>query len=160
MSIKTLMRQFMLVLLLGLLSSITAQATPSFSGKDLNGKTQDLSQYRGKMVVVNFWATWCPPCREELPALTIFHEDHKNKDAVVLGVNYEDIDRQQLKRFLDDQLIDYPIVPMRPSQRTSLGRIVALPTSFIISPDQKQVRMHVGPLTAEALDNYLKSFHP
>ena len=155
---KVFLRRSVMALLLGLLFSAALHATPSFSGKDLNGKMQDLSQYRGKMVVVNFWATWCPPCREELPALSLFHEDHKDKDAVVLGVNYENIGRKRLKGFLDDQLIEYPVVPMQPSQSTSLGRIVALPTSFIISPDQKQVRMHVGPLTDKALKNYLKSF--
>ncbi|RUM93506.1 MAG: TlpA family protein disulfide reductase [Thiothrix sp.] len=139
--------------------SVTANAAvPEFSAKDLDGNTHSLKDYRGKMVVVNYWATWCPPCREELPALAIFHEAHKDKDAIVLGADSEKITTEKLKEFVEEQMLDYPVFPLGPSPETPFGRLVGLPTSFIISPDGKQVDVHVGPLTPKNLDTYLQKF--
>ena len=66
---------------------------------DLNGKTVKLSDYRGKWVVVNYWATWCPPCVKEIPELVSFHEAHSKKDAVVLGVNHQEDPVAEVKKF-------------------------------------------------------------
>lgn len=123
---------------------------------DLNGETQSLADYRGKWVVVNYWATWCPPCQEEMPDLVDFHERHKDKDAVVIGINYEDIGQKQLAAFVDSFLISYPIWRSEPVASTPLGDIPGLPTTFIISPDGTPVARQVGPVTAEHLEAYIK----
>lgn len=141
-----------------LLATTVNAAAPEFSAKDLAGKTHRLKDYAGKMIVLNYWATWCPPCREELPVLAIFHESHKDKDAVVLGADSEKIDMEKLKAFVEEQMLDYPILPLGPSTETPFGELLGLPTSFIISPDGKQVEMHVGPLTPKQLDDYLAGF--
>ena len=145
-------------LLLILVFSATA-AGPEFSAKDLTGKEHNLSDYPGKMIVLNYWATWCPPCREELPVLAIFHEEHQDKDAVVLGVASEKISIEALSEFVDEQMIDYPILPMAPSPHTPFGRLVGLPTSFLISPDGQQIKAHLGPLTQKQLETYLQEFN-
>ena len=68
-----------------------AMAEPvEYSLPDLDGKMHSLADYRGKWVIVNYWATWCPPCQEEIPDLVNFHDSHKDDDAVVLGINLED----------------------------------------------------------------------
>ena len=110
------------------------------------------------MIVLNYWATWCPPCREELPVLAIFHEAHQDKDAVVLGVASEKIAIERLSEFVEEQMIDYPILPMNPSSNTPFGRLVGLPTSFLISPDGQQIKVHLGPLTQQQLETYLQEF--
>ncbi len=147
------------LLLLGLLlCAQTILAEPvDFELKGLDGKTYRLSDYRGKWVLVNYWATWCPPCREELPELEVFHNNHKEKDAVVLGVAMERIDPPRLKAFVDEQFLSYPILMTEPAARTELGRIPGLPTSFLVNPKGEPVARQVGPVTVEDLEAFIQN---
>ena len=110
-----------------------------YSLPDLTGKTHSIADYRGKWVIVNYWATWCPPCQEEIPDLVDFNERHKDKDAVVIGVNFEDIDQEQLASFVDSFLISYPVLRSEPLPATPLGPVPGLPTTYIIAPDGSPV---------------------
>jgi len=139
-----------------LLTVTTSLAEPvDFELPDLTGKKQRLSDYRGKWVVVNYWATWCPPCLEEMPDLDDFHVRHKDKDAVVLGVNMEDIGVDQLSRFVDSLMVSYPILRDKPRPFTELGNITGMPTSFIVSPEGEVVAYQVGIIRAQDLDAFL-----
>ena len=139
-----------LALLVGLLLGAQASAeTVDFTLPDLEGKPHKLSDYRGKWVVVNYWATWCPPCLEEIPELEVFHANHQDKDAVVLGVNMEEIDLESLKAFVDDQFISYPIL---------LGRVTGLPTSYLVSPAGELAARQVGPITADAIESFIRNY--
>jgi thiol-disulfide isomerase/thioredoxin len=138
------------------LATAGAFADPvNYSLPDINGKMHSLADYRGKWVVVNYWATWCPPCQQEIPDLEDFYDHHKDKDAVVLGVNFENIGKDQLKQFVDSFLISYPVLRAKPSAETPLGPIPGLPTTYIIDPDGNRVARQVGPVTGKQLDEYI-----
>lgn len=146
----------LLVLVISVLYAVTASAEPvDYSLPDVHGKEHSLADYRGKWVVVNYWATWCPPCQEEIPDLVEFHDRHKDNDAVVIGINFEDIGEEQLSAFVDSFLISYPILRSEPLAETPLGTIPGLPTTFIIAPDGSPVARQVGPVTGKQLDEYI-----
>ncbi|MEJ2611529.1 MAG: TlpA disulfide reductase family protein [Candidatus Thiodiazotropha sp.] len=142
---------------LWLLSQATFAELVDFELQGMDGKSYRLSDYRGKWVVVNYWATWCPPCREELPELEVFHSNHKDKDAVVLGIAMEKIDIPRLKSFVDEQFLSYPILLIEPAARTELGRVPGLPTSFLVNPKGELVARQVGPITQADLESFIES---
>lgn len=140
------------------LSGLALAEAVDFNLKGVDGKDYSLSDYRGKWVLVNYWATWCPPCLEELPELEVFHDKHKDTDAVVLGVNMERIAAEPLKAFVEEQFLSFPILHIDPVPRTELGRIPGLPTSYLVSPEGEVVARQVGPLTAEMLEGFIERF--
>jgi thiol-disulfide isomerase/thioredoxin len=145
------------LLLLGAFTAITAFAHPvDFTLNDVDGKPHSLSDFRGKWVIVNYWATWCPPCLDEIPDLVEFHEKHKDKDAVVLGINFEETDPERLHEFLDQHFMTYPVLSMDPVPVTPLGPVLGLPTTYIISPQGEPVARQEGPITGEAIEAFLE----
>lgn len=128
-----------------------------FSSTDLSGKVHRLSDYKGKWVVVNYWATWCPPCLDEIPELVEFHDKHSKSDAVVLGVNYENVDDDYLKTFLDEFFVSYPILKADLTRPPPFGRVYGLPTTFVISPDGKLVETRTGGVDMKWLEAVIKS---
>ena len=90
----------------------------------VDGSQTNLEQYEGKWVVVNYWATWCPPCIVEMPELQSFHDEHVNRDALVIGINYELISEQRLQGFLEDYFISYPNFVSRPGQQSDRKSVV------------------------------------
>ena len=126
---------------------------------DTHGNKVNLSSYQGKWVVVNYWATWCPPCIIEMPELQSFHDRHAaTDDAMVIGINTELIGKQQLLNFLEDYFITYPIFVSKPVQQSELGLIPGLPTTFLVTPQGKVVARQVGPVTQEMIEQFIQNF--
>ena len=123
---------------------------------DLDNREHRLSDHRGKWVVVNYWATWCPPCIEEMPELVFFHDRHKDKDAIVIGVNMEDAPDEKVREFLDEHLITYPVWLSEPVRQSPLGGVPGLPTTFIVSPEGKVVHRVVGRISLEYLEKVIQ----
>jgi len=152
------MQRFILSVCLGLIiaTSGAAVAEPvDFELEDINGVKHHLSDYRGKWVVVNYWATWCPPCLDEIPELVDFHEQHKDTDAVVLGISFEDVSVKKLRRFVDEYFINYPVLRSKPGPSGELGDIPGLPTTYLISPEGEIIARQVGSVTAKLITDFI-----
>jgi thiol-disulfide isomerase/thioredoxin len=121
---------------------------------DSKGKTHSLAQYKGKWVLVNFWATWCPPCLEEIPDLVALHENKKNK-LVVLGVAMDYRDPRQVLQFADQLMVSYPIILGDQKMAAQIGAIPGLPTTYLYNPEGKVVAYNVGALTRVAVERYI-----
>lgn len=122
---------------------------------DIDGRMQSLDQYRGKWVIVNYWATWCGTCRKELPDLVSLHENNRDQDIVVIGINFEEIGQNELKKFVAEQQIPYPVLRSEPVRSTPLGPVRALPTTYIINPAGKVVAGEVGLVTQQNIEDYI-----
>lgn len=142
------------MLLVGMGFWAAPAAGADFSLMDLRGERHQLSDYRGKWVVVNYWATWCPPCLEEIPELVEFHDRHRKTDGVVLGVNLEQIDRATLRQFVDDHAITYPVL-LGHSPGSQLGPVPGLPTTYLVSPEGRVMARNTGPVTREMLERFI-----
>jgi len=109
----------------------TSGATPALALKDPTGKTHDLAAYRGKVVLVNFWATWCLPCREEMPSLQALRQRLAGKGFEVLAVNLMESE-EKIAAFSDAELIDLPFLMDRDGAAAKRWKVRMLPASFII----------------------------
>jgi len=121
---------------------------------DINGQIQSLDQYKGKWLVVNYWATWCGTCMKELPELVDFHENNA-QNAVVVGINFEDIETEKLKEFINVKTIPYTILNTEPVEITPIGKVPALPVTYIINPEGEVVAGEIGIVTRENLETYI-----
>lgn len=124
---------------------------------DVNGNSIRLADYQGKWVVVNYWATWCPPCLEEIPELVHFHDTHKDKDAVVLGINMDENDSVPLARFVDDNMISYPVV-RKTDDMPLFGNVSGLPTTYLLDPSGKTAAVQVGRVTVEMIESFMANY--
>lgn len=127
---------------------------PSLSLTDLEGVTRSLSDYRGQVLLVNMWATWCPPCREEMPTLESFYRDHRDRGFVIIGVNDGDL-AIDVRDFVNAYGLTFPVW-LDPSYLSeSAFNTMNLPSSFVIDR-QGQVRLQwVGGIDREKLEQYV-----
>jgi peroxiredoxin len=115
-------------------------STPDFTLRTLDGSTLGAEELRGRVTVVNFWATWCPPCRIEIPALQSIHEDYADEGLVVLGISTDAGGEGAVRPFLEERGVTYPVALADNAVRRAFGGITALPTTFIV--DREGVIRH------------------
>lgn len=122
--------------------STSSRKTPiDFTLPDLDGNDVKLSSLKGNVVLVDFWATWCPPCRVEIPHLITLYETYKGKGLVVLGVGLDD--EQKLKDFAEEYSITYPILIGTKDLSQKYG-IIGIPTTYLIDKKGKIGFKHIG----------------
>ena len=134
-------------------NAAAAENAPSVSVKDLNGADVSLAQYRGKVVLVNFWATWCEPCRVDIPWMIEFQNKYGARGFTVLGMAMDDGGKKDVDPFVRDERFDvdgqklamnYPILIGNDDVSDKFGGLLGLPTSVLISRDGKKIKTFIG----------------
>jgi len=140
---RTSIRQFFLIAaLLGYASIAAGQQlrpwkggnAPALALRDLEGRLHRLEDYRGKVVLVNFWATWCEPCREEMPSMNRLRASLAGRPFEVLAVNLAESE-QRIRRFMEQVPLEFPVLLDRDSAAAKAWRARLLPVSFLLGPD-------------------------
>jgi thiol-disulfide isomerase/thioredoxin len=116
---------------------------PALAMRDLDGRPLSSADWRGKVVIVNFWATWCPPCRAEIPDLVALQNKYRDR-LVIIGVSQDEGSVEVVKQFVAAHQMNYPVVMMTPEIDQAFPGIRALPTSFILDRESRVVQRHVG----------------
>jgi thiol-disulfide isomerase/thioredoxin len=122
-------------------------SAPVVAMRDLDGREVSLASLRGKVVLVNFWATWCGPCRAEIPDLVALQEKYRDQ-LQVIGISQDEVPADLVRRFAADHRMNYPVVMSTPEIEKLFPGVNALPTSFIVDRESRIVQKHVGMLTA------------
>jgi cytochrome c biogenesis protein CcmG/thiol:disulfide interchange protein DsbE len=130
------------------------EKAPDLELMDLEGKAVSLEDYRGQVVLVNNWATWCPPCRAEMPILESYYQDHKDEGFVLIGIEAGE-PADEVNEFVENYGISFPVW-LDPESKAIIGfRNMALPSSYVINPDGMIVLAWTGTVTRNSLENYL-----
>jgi thiol-disulfide isomerase/thioredoxin len=149
MNLADYVRHFNKSVFLCALLLLTVYSSPTFarewSLKDTQGIKYKLADQKGKWVVVNFWAPWCPPCIAELPELSALQ--HQHKDVLVIGVSVQYKKKQEVTDMVKNLSVTYPIVFGDEDTAAEFGGIAGLPTTLIYSPEGKLISKHDGPVS-------------
>jgi len=120
-----------------------AKPAPNFTLKSTTGKNMKLSEMTGNVVLINFWASWCGPCREEMPLLNALHKKYQSLGFTVLGVNVEE-QTDKARGFLNDFPVDFPVLLDNKNQVSQLYNVVAMPTTVVVDRDGNMRFLHKG----------------
>ena len=127
------------------------EMAPPLQAQDLSGKPVNKDNWAGKVVLVNFWATWCPPCRVEIPELLELKKEYKDQLEIV-GISEDDDPPESVLKFARQKGMTYPIVMATPELVEAYGGVPALPTSFLIDTQGRVVQKHSGLYPIETYD--------
>jgi peroxiredoxin len=134
------------------------QANLDFTVKDMNNARVRLSDYKGKVILVNFWATWCAPCKVEIPGFIELYDQYKDKGLVILGVSGDD-DAETLRAFASEWKINYPLLVGKDEEKLldAYGPLYGYPTSVLVGRTGAVCGRHVGPATKEEFEKEIKA---
>ena len=134
-----------------------AKANLGFTLKDINGANVQLADYKGKVVLLNFWATWCGPCKLEIPEFVEAYDRYRDKGFVILGVlSEDDPSPEQLRTFMTEFKMNYPVFREHQELAAANGELWALPTSFLIDRQGSVCTKHTGAMSREMLEQEIK----
>jgi peroxiredoxin len=133
-------------------------ANLNFTVKDMNGKDVAFSAYKGQVVLLDFWATWCPPCRKEIPGFVELYNTYKARGFIVLGVSMDDT-IADVKKFAKTYKMNYPVLigHEREDLQKAFAPMPGFPTSFVIGRDGKICSRHTGFVAKEQFERRIKT---
>lgn len=150
-----LMYQHKLTVMLCLAMLLLGVEVKAFQLQDSTGKIHTLADYKGKWVIVNFWATWCPPCLEEIPDLIALYENRQ--DVMVIGVAMEFTDSKIVMEFVEAMSITYPTVLGNRRIAAQLDEISMLPSTYFFDPEGNPAARKLGLVTRESIEAFIAS---
>lgn len=127
---------------------------PAFSLPSLTGEEVQLEDYRGKVILLNFWATWCPYCSIERPKLQALHEKYKDDGFIVLGVSIDRAEPDVIKKFVDEKKVTYPILHDRTRQVVGEYSVRGTPTTYLLDVEGKVIGKVIGPAEWDSQATY------
>jgi peroxiredoxin len=127
---------------------------PDFELVDLDDSAVALADFRGQVVLLNFWAVWCTYCRAEFPVLQAFYERHQNDGFVVLAINIQER-KELVAEYVGETGLTFPVLLDRRGEVTARYRVRGLPTSFLVDREGRILEKHIGPVDESMLDEYL-----
>jgi cytochrome c biogenesis protein CcmG, thiol:disulfide interchange protein DsbE len=134
----------------------TQPFAPELSLIDLSGQRLELSSYRGKVVILDFWATWCSPCRTEIPFLVALQNKYRSQGLQVIGVSLDD-DPEPVRAFYQQFKIDYPVAIGDANLAERYGGILGLPVNFVLSRDGRIYAKHPGEVDLPLVEREIQS---
>jgi len=137
-------------------ADLKGQPAPQFDLKDLQGKNIRLSDYRGKVVLLNFWATWCPPCKEEMPWFVDLQQRYGAQGLQVIGIAMDDAGQKAVGSFAEKLGVNYPVLLGKESVAESYGNVQFLPDTFYIGRDGKIVKHVQGLIDRKSIEETVK----
>ncbi|MGG4443757.1 peroxiredoxin family protein [Brevibacillus fortis] len=134
---------------------------PDFELNTLDGQSIKLSDLRGKKVIANMWATWCPPCRAEMPDMQKFYEKYKDENVTILAVNMTTSEKnvESIPAFLQEFEITFPVVLDEKNEVADMYQVVALPSSFLIDSNGVIQQKVIGPMNYEMMEKMVGQIH-
>jgi cytochrome c biogenesis protein CcmG/thiol:disulfide interchange protein DsbE len=130
---------------------------PDFVLKDVNGQTVKLSDFKGKVVLLNFWATWCGPCKIEIPWFMDFEQKLKDKGFAVIGVSMDDEGWEVVKPYVEAKKLNYRVVIGDEKLSTAYGGVESLPTTFLVDRTGNVTATHIGLVSKSEYQNEIES---
>jgi thiol-disulfide isomerase/thioredoxin len=130
---------------------------PDWQLNDLNGKAVSFSDFRGKVVILDFWATWCAPCRVEIPHFVELQKRYGDKGLAMIGVSLDEHGPEIVKKFVRQLGVNYPIVMGNQKVVEAYGGIVAVPTTFVIDRQGRIASRHIGYEDKAAFEEEIRS---
>lgn len=124
---------------------------------DTHGTVRSLSDFRGKWVIVNYWATWCAPCLAEIPQLVRLSKEYRGHKVVVLGIDYEAIGVKKLRAFMKKHHMSYPVLRTSPTDAQQLGPVLGLPTTYLVTPRGELASTQVGRITRMGIEQLIET---
>lgn len=129
-------------------SAEAGKPAPQFTVAGIDGKDLSLKDYSGKVLIINFWATWCPPCREEIPHFTKLYSGYKSRGVEFLGISMDDGELNEVRDLVKDfgrsQRVEYPLAVGNPDVANAFGGVASLPTTFVIDRHGKIIKKYTG----------------
>lgn len=139
------------------MAAVENKPAPNFKLKDIDGKDVKLSDYKGKVVIVDFWATWCVPCKKEIPDFIDLQNKYKNQGFTFIGISVDEDGAKVVKPFYKEMKMNYPVVLMDDKIQEQFGGIRGYPTTFLIDQNGKIIKKYFGTTEKKVFEDDIQS---